>query len=98
MSDHALMGFTPPAQSPARRRDGSAPVPAGRPQLGPGGGVGRGSGTAAPQTSLWNLMRLAWRRHHSRQSLLGLSDHLRKDIGISYADAEAEGNKPFWIG
>jgi len=44
----------------------------------------------------WTSIRAAWRRHRSRQSIAGLDAHLLKDIGISFADAEAEANKPCW--
>ncbi len=35
-------------------------------------------------------------RHHQRQSLLELDDHMLRDIGISRIDAEAEARKHFW--
>jgi uncharacterized protein YjiS (DUF1127 family) len=35
-------------------------------------------------------------RHRQRRALLGLSDSMLKDVGISYADAWQEGRKPFW--
>jgi uncharacterized protein YjiS (DUF1127 family) len=38
-------------------------------------------------------MREKWRQ---RQALLGLDDHLLRDIGISREEAEREGRKPFW--
>jgi uncharacterized protein YjiS (DUF1127 family) len=41
-------------------------------------------------------LRAAWRRHRTRQWLTELDAHLLKDIGITYADAENEANKPFW--
>ena len=44
---------------------------------------------------LATLERWAERRRQ-RQALLGLSDSMLKDIGISYADAWQEGRKPFW--
>jgi uncharacterized protein YjiS (DUF1127 family) len=37
--------------------------------------------------------REKWRQ---RQALLGLDDHLLRDIGISREEAEREGRKPFW--
>ena len=43
-------------------------------------------------------MNAAYRRHRSRQLLAQLDGHLLKDIGISYTEAEAEANKPFWQG
>lgn len=36
------------------------------------------------------------KRHCSRQRLLMLDERLLKDIGLSRADAQREGNKPFW--
>src|SRR5208337_2293476 len=38
----------------------------------------------------------AWRRHRSRQLLAHMDADALRDIGVSYADAEAEANKPFW--
>jgi len=35
-------------------------------------------------------------RARQRRQLLSLSDRMLKDIGISRADAVAEGEKPFW--
>ena len=43
------------------------------------------------------LLRAAWRRHQTRRCLAELDAATLKDIGISYAEAEAEANKPFWI-
>ena len=40
--------------------------------------------------------REAWRRYRSRQRITQLDSHLLKDIGVSFAEAEAEANKPFW--
>jgi uncharacterized protein YjiS (DUF1127 family) len=44
----------------------------------------------------WASVRAGWRRYRSRQSIVGLDSHLLKDIGVSFAEAEAEANKPFW--
>jgi len=41
-------------------------------------------------------LRAAWRRYRSRQRIADLDAHLLKDIGVSYAEAEAEANRPFW--
>jgi uncharacterized protein YjiS (DUF1127 family) len=41
-------------------------------------------------------VRTAWRRYLTRRRITRLDPHLLKDIGVSYADAEAEANKPFW--
>lgn len=35
-------------------------------------------------------------RYRQRRTLLELNDHMLKDIGVSRADAEREGYKPFW--
>jgi uncharacterized protein YjiS (DUF1127 family) len=51
---------------------------------------------AAPRLPPWAAVRSAWRRYHSRQRIAELDGHLLKDIGVSFADAEAEANKPFW--
>jgi len=37
-----------------------------------------------------------WRTWQSRRRITELDARLLKDIGISYADAEREANKPFW--
>jgi uncharacterized protein YjiS (DUF1127 family) len=38
-----------------------------------------------------------WRRRaHDRRQLVGLSDLMLQDIGITRADAEYLANKPFW--
>jgi uncharacterized protein YjiS (DUF1127 family) len=42
-------------------------------------------------------LRNAWRRHRTRQCLVELNAYLLKDIGVSFAEAEAEANKPFWM-
>jgi uncharacterized protein YjiS (DUF1127 family) len=40
---------------------------------------------------------LAWYdRARQRRALLGLSDRQLQDIGISRAEADGEGDKPFW--
>ncbi len=38
----------------------------------------------------------AWRRRQSRAHLTGLDAQLLSDIGVSFAEAEHEANKPFW--
>ena len=38
----------------------------------------------------------AYRRHRSRAALARMDSHLLKDIGVSFAEAEHEANKPFW--
>jgi uncharacterized protein YjiS (DUF1127 family) len=44
----------------------------------------------------WSGIGAAWRRYRSRQRIAELDRHLLKDIGVSFAEAEAEANKPFW--
>lgn len=46
---------------------------------------------------LRSMLQAAWRRHRSRRCLVGMNPYLLKDIGVSFAEAEAEANKPFWI-
>ena len=61
---------------------GSGPLP--RDPTGPRlGGLGR-----------WVVE--AYRRRRSRQAITELDAFLLKDIGVSYAEAEHEANKPFW--
>jgi uncharacterized protein YjiS (DUF1127 family) len=54
-----------------------------------------------PRHGTWRVVagavRAAWRRHRTRRAISGLDRFLLKDIGVSYAEAEAEANKPFWI-
>lgn len=49
-----------------------------------------------PYVLSWPELRRAWRRYRSRQRIAELNGHLLKDMGVSYAEAEAEANKPFW--
>ena len=49
-----------------------------------------------PSARAWNTIATAWRRYRSRQCITELDSHLLKDIGVTFADAEAEANKPFW--
>jgi uncharacterized protein YjiS (DUF1127 family) len=37
-----------------------------------------------------------WQRHRSRRRIAQLDTALLKDIGVSFAEAEAEANKRFW--
>ena len=38
----------------------------------------------------------AWRRRRSRTWLSQLDEHMLRDIGITWSEAEREINKPFW--
>ena len=61
----------------------------------------------APQPNRWGqeLARYAWlvrlrewrRRRRSRTSLSQLDERMLKDIGVTYAEAEREANRPFWL-
>jgi uncharacterized protein YjiS (DUF1127 family) len=44
----------------------------------------------------WENIRAAWRRYRSRQRIAELDGHILKDIGVTFAEAEHEANKPFW--
>jgi uncharacterized protein YjiS (DUF1127 family) len=46
--------------------------------------------------SVWRRVEDMWQRHRTRQRIAQLDGSMLKDIGVSYADAEAEANKPFW--
>ncbi len=48
------------------------------------------AGDLLARTQLW------LERRRQRRALLGLNDHLLKDIGVSRAEAWMEGQKPFW--
>jgi uncharacterized protein YjiS (DUF1127 family) len=50
----------------------------------------------SPRLSYRAKIRAAWRRFRSRQRIADLDGHLLKDIGVSFAEAETEANKPFW--
>lgn len=43
------------------------------------------------------VLRAAWRRRQTRRCLAELDAHALKDIGVTYSEAEAEANKPFWM-
>jgi len=51
---------------------------------------------ATPSIPSWTTIRKAWGRYRTRQRIAYLDSHLLQDIGVSFADAEAEANKPFW--
>ena len=50
------------------------------------------------RVTLWQRAGAMWQRHQSRQRIAGLDADTLKDIGVSFAEAEAEANKPFWRG
>ena len=52
-----------------------------------------------PKAPGWRRsLAVAWRRQRSRRRIAHLDAHALKDIGVSYAEAEAEANRPFWRG
>jgi len=46
--------------------------------------------------SVWQRIDAMWQRHRTRARIAQLDGDMLKDIGVSYAEAEAEANKPFW--
>jgi uncharacterized protein YjiS (DUF1127 family) len=49
--------------------------------------------------NIWKIAETTqpwFERWRQRQALMRLDDHLLKDIGVSRADADLEGTKPFW--
>ena len=51
-----------------------------------------------PARNLWLVWLREWRRRHrSRTSLSELNGRMLKDIGVTYAEAENEANKHFWL-
>lgn len=44
----------------------------------------------------WLAVRIAVRCQRSRRAISQLDARTLKDIGITFAEAEAEANKPFW--
>jgi uncharacterized protein YjiS (DUF1127 family) len=50
-----------------------------------------------PASHSWLAYVGKWhRRRRSRTALSLLNEHMLKDIGLTYAEAEREANKPFW--
>lgn len=45
---------------------------------------------------VFEILEKAYSVARERRQLLALEDHELKDIGISRADAEKEGNRAFW--
>ena len=46
--------------------------------------------------SIWQRAEILWQRHRSRQRIAELNADMLKDMGVSFTEAEAEANKPFW--
>lgn len=47
-------------------------------------------------TRLWIAAYRAVQRARSRRQMLGLTDEMLKDVGLTRADIEREAAKPFW--
>ena len=45
---------------------------------------------------LWTTLANWQNRAMMRQHLLGMNEHMLKDIGLTRSDAQREANKPFW--
>lgn len=45
---------------------------------------------------LWRFMRSGYARARQRRSLVALSDHQLRDVGLTRSDVEQEVIKPFW--
>jgi uncharacterized protein YjiS (DUF1127 family) len=50
----------------------------------------------ASAPSVWKRVDTMWQRGRSRRRIAQLDATQLKDIGVTFADAEAEANKPFW--
>ncbi len=51
---------------------------------------------ARQHSPLVGTVRRLWRRYRSRMELAHMNEHMLKDIGVTFAEAERELNKPFW--
>lgn len=71
-------------------------IPAGRGSAHLAGIGQRLPSPLAPPRLTLAALALAWRRYRSRARIATLDAHLLKDIGVTFAEAEHEANKPFW--
>jgi len=60
------------------------------------GGSRRRRSPRATGPSIRQRVSAMWQRHRSRQRIRQLDADTLKDIGVSFTEAEAEANKPFW--
>ncbi len=51
-----------------------------------------------PLLALVDALLTVLERRKQRRALMGLDDHLLKDIGVSRSEVEQEVTKPFWRG
>lgn len=58
----------------------------------------RVGGGLHPVWALLDVLFTALERRKQRRALMGLDDHLLKDIGVSRGEVEQEVAKPFWRG
>jgi uncharacterized protein YjiS (DUF1127 family) len=56
----------------------------------------RASGRVSLLSTVFQWLYAAYERQRQRQALLKLDDRMLSDIGVSRADVEREGSKPFW--
>ncbi len=56
----------------------------------------RGRPEPIPGPSIWHRVDVMWQRYRTRQRIAQLDGDMLKDIGVTFAEAEAEANKPFW--
>lgn len=71
-------------------------APSGRGNARLAGATYRQPSPVAASRGALAALAAAWRRHRSRTRIAALDAHLLKDIGVTYAEAENEANKPFW--
>jgi uncharacterized protein YjiS (DUF1127 family) len=55
-----------------------------------------GSGNGGTASEFRTALRAALRRWRTRQRIGELDQYALRDIGVTYAEAEQEANKPFW--
>lgn len=56
----------------------------------------RGPGEDGSAAGFLKSLGKAYRRYRSRRRIAGLDARTLKDIGVTFAEAEEEANKPFW--
>lgn len=72
-------------------------APPSSPAIGPAAVAPR-RGRGQKTRSFRVQVREFWRRYRTRVAISGLDAYLLRDIGVTYAEAEQEANKPFWQG
>ncbi|MBV9247800.1 MAG: DUF1127 domain-containing protein [Acetobacteraceae bacterium] len=87
VSTTPILHFVDPASGPAQSN--GAPWGMAQPSA-PRGWPGESAHVIA------SWVHTALRRYRTRQRIAELDAQMLKDIGITYAEAEREANKPFW--